>query len=257
MTLFIFLKYLSTLALPPASLFVGLAIALLLAAFRLRRLAILVATLALAEMLFLSFPPISDLMLGRLEDEARAAAQAAPRCCYKAIVVLGGGIQPAVPPYLDFPSLDASSDRIWLAARLYHDGVAPLIVVSGGGFLAIHGGLATTEAEAMRVFLTALGVPSESIMSEGESLNTIENLRYVHRIVGDQPVALVTSGYHMPRALKIARAAGLNVAAFPTDFRAIREVRTPWDNWIPSVDSLGQAATALHEFAAIYLDPRG
>src|SRR5215469_4268844 len=153
MTLFIFLKYLAALALPPASLFVGLLIALALRLFRLRRLAMVVAFLSIVQLMILSLPPVSDLLLGHLESQAHAAAQETPRCCYTAIVVLGGAIQPAAPPYLDFPGLDASSDRIWLAARLYHEGVAPRIVVSGGGFLAGEGIGATTEAEAMRVFL--------------------------------------------------------------------------------------------------------
>jgi uncharacterized SAM-binding protein YcdF (DUF218 family) len=109
----------------------------------------------------------------------------------------------------------------------------------------------------MRLFLVALGVPSEAITSEGKSLNTIENMRFVRAIVKDERVALVTSGYHMPRALKFARAVGLNAAAFPTDFRAIREVRAPWDNWIPSVDGLAASALALHEYAGLYLDGRG
>src|SRR5579872_3518111 len=112
MTFFVFLKYLTALALPPASLLVGLLIALVLLALRFRRLSAVVAVLSIAEILILSWMPVCDLILGHLEDMARAAAaQGAPRCCYKAIVVLGGGIQPAEPPYLDFPSLNSSSDR--------------------------------------------------------------------------------------------------------------------------------------------------
>jgi uncharacterized SAM-binding protein YcdF (DUF218 family) len=256
MTLFVFLKYLSQLAMPPASLFIGLAIAFVFKLLRFRRLAVLVATLSLVELLVLSFPPVGDLLIERLEDEARAAARAAPPCCYQVIVLLGGGMQPAMPPYLDFPALNPSADRIWLAARLYHAHVAPRIVVTGGSFRAKEGEPATTEADAMRVFLVALGVPSEAIVSEGEALNTIENMRFVRAIVKDERVALVTSAYHMPRSLRIARAVGLNVEAFPTDFRSIREIRTPWENWIPSGDGLGNSGLALHEYAALYLDFR-
>ena len=65
-------------------------------------------------------------------------------------------------------------------------------------------------------------MPSEAIVSEGSSLNTLENIRNVRAMVGDGRVALVTSGYHMPRALKIARQGNLNVGAFPTDWPAGR-----------------------------------
>ncbi len=256
MTSYVVLKYLSLLILPPASMLVGLVFAFALSLVKFRRLAGLVAVLSITETLVLSFPPVSDWLLGSLEDEARAAAKAAPRCCYKAIVVLGGGIQPAMPPYLPFPSLNPSSDRIWLAARLFHDELAPQIVVSGGYFRAAVGEPATTEADAMRVFLMALGVPAEAIVTEGKSLNTIENVRFVRNIVNDEPIALVTSAYHMPRALRLARAAGLNAAAFPSDYHAIRAIRPPWENWIPTADSLGASALALREYVALYLDPR-
>ena len=89
------------------------------------------------------------------------------------------------------------------------------IIVSGGSLLPLGGGPATTEAEAMRRFLVDLGVPSEAIVSEGNSLNTLENIRNVRQMVGDARVALVTSAFHMPRALKIARQGNLNVGAFP------------------------------------------
>jgi uncharacterized SAM-binding protein YcdF (DUF218 family) len=256
MTVFVFLKYLSQLVMPPASLYIGLVVAFAFSLLRFRRMAVLVATLSLVEMLVLTFPPVGDWMITTLEDKARAAARAAPPCCYEAIVLLGGGIQPAVPPYLDFPSLNPSADRIWLAARLYHNHVAPRIVVTGGNFLAKAGEPATTEADAMRIFLMALGVPSEAIVAEGRALNTIENMRFVHEMVKNERVALVTSGYHMPRALMIARAVGMNVEAFPTDWRAIRELRPPWENWVPSNDGLGNAGLALHEYAALYLDFR-
>jgi uncharacterized SAM-binding protein YcdF (DUF218 family) len=133
---------------------------------------------------------------------------------------------------------------------------APRIIVSGGSFLAQHGGPPTTEAEAMRVFLLDLGVPAEAITDEGRALNTIENIRNVREIVGAGRVALVTSAYHMPRALRIARQAGLEAGAFPTDFHAVRATRVPWDNWLPSIGGLHQSTLALREIVALNLDFR-
>ena len=115
---------------------------------------------------------------------------------------------------------------------------------------------ATTEAAAMRLFLIDLGVPADAIVSEDRSINTIENIRYVRRMVGDGRVALVTSAYHMPRALLIAEREKLAVAAFPTDFRALRATRPVWDNWIPSAESLFIGCLAARELLAINLDWR-
>ena len=255
MNSFVVVKYLTFLLMPPASLAVGTILGLLLLALGWRRLgwaAILTASVVTS---ILAWPPLGDTLLGYVEDQARIAEKATPRCCYDAIVVLGGGIAPAIPPERDFPSLTESSDRIWVAARLYKQGVAPRIIVSGGGFLSSNGP-ATTEAEAMRRFLVELGVPDSAIVSEGQSDNTIENIRNVRKIVQDRPVALVTSGYHMPRAIRIAKAANLNVAAFPVNFHALRSTRPPWENWLPTLEGMGETILALHEIIGIWLDRR-
>ncbi|WIM10112.1 YdcF family protein [Enhydrobacter sp.] len=256
MTTFIVLKILGSLILPPASLAVAAILCLLLLLLRRRRLAFTFLGLAVAEIAILSFPPVSDALMAHLENQARVAAASAPRCCFDAIVVLGGGIIPAVPPARPFPDLNDNADRMWLAARLFHQGIAPRIIVSGGGFMAREDAAATTEAAAMRLFLLDLGVPSEAIVSEDRSINTIENLRYVHRMVGERRVALVTSAWHMPRALLIAKREKLAVSAFPTDFRALPETRPFWENWIPSAESLLIGCVAVREILAINLDWR-
>jgi uncharacterized SAM-binding protein YcdF (DUF218 family) len=256
MNSFVVVKYLSSLLMPPASLAVGTIVGLVLLALGRRRLgwsAILAAAIVTS---LLSWPPVADALLVHVEDQARAAERATPRCCYDAIVVLGGGIAPAVPPQREFPTLTDSADRIWAAARLYKQGVAPRIIVSGGGFLAADNDPATTEAEAMRRFLVDLGVPDEAIVSEGKSDNTIENIRNVRKLVQDRPVALVTSAYHMPRAMRIARTANVNAGAFPVNFRALRSTRPPWENWLPTVSGMADALLALHEIAGIWFDWR-
>jgi uncharacterized SAM-binding protein YcdF (DUF218 family) len=246
-------KFLAQLALPPASLAIGLVVAGVLALMGLRRLARLAMVLAIAQLLLLSLPPVADALIASLQDQTRAEAKAAPACCYDAIVVLGGGIGPAEPPHIPEPHLTDSADRIWHAARLYRRGLAPRIIVSGGG----NGDGGMSEAEAMRLFLTDLGVPNEAIVIEGSSLNTIENIRYVRKLVKEGRVALVTSASHMPRALRLARIAGLNVAAFPTDWGPPPQARPAWQDWIPSLGALSISTIALVEILANTFDRRG
>jgi uncharacterized SAM-binding protein YcdF (DUF218 family) len=253
---FVLLKILASLIMPPGALAVGVVLALLLALVRWRRLSRIVLGLAIAYTLVLAFQPVGDVLMRHLEDQARAAEREAPPCCYDAIVVLGGGIAAAHPPQQPLPDLTENADRIWQAARLWRRGAAPRIIVTGGSFLAQHGGPATTEAEAMRVFLLDLGVPTEAIIDEGEALNTIDNIRNVRTIVGDGRVALVTSAFHMPRALQLATRAGLRAAAFPTDYQAVTAKRLPWDNWLPSLEGLRLSTAALKEIVALNLDFR-
>jgi uncharacterized SAM-binding protein YcdF (DUF218 family) len=256
MDTFAFLKIASLLVTPPASLTVGALLALVLLAFRWRRLALLVLVLAVAHVMILSFPPVGDALMGSLEKQSRAAEAAAPPCCYDAIVVLGGGIGAAHPPEMPNPHLNDGADRIWQAARLWKRGIAPRIIVTGGSFLAQNGGPPTTEADAMRVFLLDLGVPADAITDEGKALNTIENIRNVRAIVGTAKVALVTSAYHMPRALRLAQRAGLDVGAFPADYQVVPAGRLPWDNWLPAIGALEMSNLALREMVALNLDYR-
>ncbi|MEI7933348.1 MAG: YdcF family protein, partial [Alphaproteobacteria bacterium] len=202
MTIFIVLKFLAQLVTPPGMLVLGLMVGGLLVLLRLPRPGKIVAMLGVAQAVIFSLNPVADAMLMPLEDRARAEAASAPACCYGAIVVLGAGVVTSAPPLRPDPELTDSSDRLWQAARLYHRGLAPRIIVSGGSYAARRGGPTQTEAEAMREVLLALGVPADRIILEARSLNTIDNIREIRGLVGTERIALVTSGHHMPRALK-------------------------------------------------------
>ncbi len=253
---FALLKTLYSLAMPPASLALALLVGLALALLGWRPAVRWMLALAIVQLLVMSFPPVGDAAFRYLEDQARTAELAAPRCCFDAIVVLGGGVAPAIPPAREFPRLVNGADRVWQAARLYHAKVASRIIVSGGGYMAQPDVPITTEAAAMRQFLMDLGVPADAIVSEAKSNNTIENIRNVRAIVGNGRVALITSAYHMPRALQLAALAGLDAAAFPTDFRSLPEARPVWEDWLFSVDALELSIGALREVIAMNLDIR-
>jgi uncharacterized SAM-binding protein YcdF (DUF218 family) len=255
---FIILKILGQLASPMGVFTAGLIVGAVLILFRLPRLGRLVAALAIVQLIVFSLSPVSNALMLPLEDEARAEAAAAPACCYDAIVVLGGSIGPAVPPLRPDPELFDSSDRVWHAARLFHRGLAPRIVVSGGSYLVETGQApqTQTEAMAMRQFLVALGVPEAAIAMEGKSLNTIENMEETRALVGTGKVALVTSGYHMPRALRLAKRAGLNAEAFPTDWQALPGTSPWWESLTPSAGALIASGIAIREYLALAFDYR-
>ena len=258
MNSFIILKILAQFASPMGVFTAGLVVAAVLALLRWPRLARLVAGVAIAQLIVFSLYPVSGALMRPLEDEARAEAAAAPACCYEAIVVLGGGIGPAVPPLRPDPELFDSSDRVWHAARLFHRGLAPRIVVSGGSYLVETGQAPQTQTEAlaMRQFLVALGVPESAIAMEGKSLNTIENMQETRALVGSGRIALVTSGFHMPRALRLARKAGLDAEAFPTDWQVLPTASPWWESLTPSVGALAASGIAIREYLAWAFDYR-
>ena len=68
----------------------------------------------------------------------------------------------------------------------------------------------------------ALGIAHERITAEEQSRNTVENAVFSQLLAHPQPGErwlLVTSAYHMPRAMAAFRAAGFAVEAYPVDWR--------------------------------------
>lgn len=119
------------------------------------------------------------------------------------MVVLGAAVWPGGRPS---PSLRR---RLATGARLWRDGQAPLLIVSGG--LGRHG---PSEAAVMRDLARKLGVPDGRIVTEDQSRSTFANARNVAGLMrarGLRRALLVTDGYHLPRARATFRAFGVEV----------------------------------------------
>jgi uncharacterized SAM-binding protein YcdF (DUF218 family) len=175
----------------------------------------------------------------------------------QAIVLLGGGTRPHLPPR-PMSEMNEAGDRVGYAAKLYHEGKAPFIVVSGG-FIEFFGST-VPEADAMQELLMAYGVPEDAIVREDRSRNTYENALYVREIAdaeGFNQILLVTSGLHMPRSVAIFEHQGFEVLPAPADFLATWDVegRTSdvgMDGWvlkmIPNSERLDHSTRSLREY---------
>ncbi|PSN19781.1 hypothetical protein C7271_05525 [filamentous cyanobacterium CCP5] len=174
----------------------------------------------------------------------------------EAIVVLGGGVKPAIPPR-PWVDLAEGGDRIIHGVRLYQAGKAPLLVLSGGRIPWQGGG--PPESGDMAAIAAALGVPSQAIWQDPDSLNTYENAVNVRELLesrGIRRILLVTSAMHMPRSLAIFQKQGFEAIAAPTDFliseQEIDEPRTTLAGQllalIPQSENLQDLTRALKEY---------
>ncbi len=136
------------------------------------------------------------------------------------IVVLGGAISPGVSDARDSIALDEAAERITATAELARRYPDARIIFSGGsGSLLEREG---PEAPFAVRELMALGVAHDRITAEEQSRNTIENAVYSRLLANPKPGErwlLVTSAYHMPRAMAAFRAADFPVEAYPVDWR--------------------------------------
>ena len=75
-------------------------------------------------------------------------------------------------------------------------------------------------------------------------------------LVQDKPIALVTSPYHMLRAMRLAACCGLNAMAFPADWESSWATRLVCQNWPPTGEAQATSATAIWEYLALAFDYR-
>jgi uncharacterized SAM-binding protein YcdF (DUF218 family) len=80
----------------------------------------------------------------------------------------------------------------------------------------------STEALLARKFMSQMGIAPERVTIEDKSRNTDENARFTAAIVHPQPSQrwiVVTSAFHMPRAMGLFEKAGFHPIAYPVAFR--------------------------------------
>ena len=102
------------------------------------------------------------------------------------------------------------ADRIDKAIEVYQKDPTPPILIPSGGKGDDED---ISEAEAMEKYLVEHGIPKENIIKEDRSMTTRENLLFSKKIIsqrgGSPYVALVTSNYHVYRALSLCESIDL------------------------------------------------
>lgn len=179
------------------------------------RVAVVAASLAL---LIAGLGPLGNLLFLPLEGRFAAVSGGAPP---SGIVVLGGAVDTVVGERHGVVTLAEAGERITAAVELARRYPAARIILSGGRPVLMPGKL--READETVALLTALGVSAERIVVENASRNTWQNAVYSRDVA--KPAAgerwlLVTSAYHMPRAIGVFRRAGWpSIEAYPVDYR--------------------------------------
>ena len=137
------------------------------------------------------------------------------------LIVLGAQVWPEGQPS------NALRVRCESALQAWREGLAPVIICCGGQ----GADEPITEAECMRRWFEAQGVPASALMLDETSTNTRENLRHAHAIMdenGWRTAAVATSDYHLRRALWIARDEGIDACGISA------ESSKSLDLWLPN-----------------------
>jgi uncharacterized SAM-binding protein YcdF (DUF218 family) len=138
---------------------------------------------------------------------------------FDAVCILGGG---TLEDADGNGELGDGGDRLAVAAALVHAGKAPLVVASGSRIGAIDSG-DRNLADETATLLGGLGVPPEKIirLASGPE-NTAQELAAYKDLIaarGWRRVGLVSSAWHLPRALRLCARIGLVMVPIPADHR--------------------------------------
>ena len=211
--------------------------------WRQRRLLVALAALILFWLLAAGWLTRPLLAFVQRPPSTTAALHFGPRTF---IVLLGNGTERTlagtlVPKSDALPRIDKTAE---IYAQCRRNGAACTVIVSGGN--PQHH--AQSEADNYAPYLLARHVAPDDLLLENTSLTTYENAAHVARILRsehDETLILVTSAYHMPRAMLDFRRFGLNPQP------AVSNARSAPIGLLPRISTLMNANVALHELIGI------
>ncbi|GAA3753749.1 vancomycin permeability regulator SanA [Spinactinospora alkalitolerans] len=152
---------------------------------------IALGALALAA---LAFTPVTWLHVSTADHrDALADAPARP-----VAIVLGAGLTPDGRPT---PSL---ARRLDIAAELYRSGRVEAILATGDNSLDSY-----NETDAMRGHLIEAGVPEAKAAGDYAGFSTWDSCVRAREVFGVEKATVVTQSFHLPRAVALCRAAGI------------------------------------------------
>ena len=187
-----------------------------------RRFARAIGLAAILILFVAAISPLGRILVAPLEDRfPQPAADLPPP---HGIIVLGGAVDGRISKARGQASGEETErvDEAVILAKRYPEA---RIVFSGGSGWPFD---ESTEAPQARKLMVELGVDPTRIALEEKSRNTVENARFTAAMVHPGPSErwlIVTSAFHMPRAMGLFRKAGFDAIAYPVAYRTPVE----WD----------------------------
>lgn len=219
--MFFYVSKIAWIILQPSNvlLFMVLAAAAALFTSGLQRFARPLLVTAAAGYVVLGFSPLSGALLSGLENRfQRSDLTRGPPVA--GIIILGGAEDGRAGPQRELAGLNEAAERLTEGAALGLRFTSAKVVFTGGSGLLLDA-MAPQGATASGL-LRALGIDNERLIIEDKARNTWENAVLTKAMINPKPGErwlLVTSAFHMPRAIGCFRTVGIAVEPWPVDYR--------------------------------------
>jgi uncharacterized SAM-binding protein YcdF (DUF218 family) len=184
--------------------------------------------------------PIGPLLLAPLEQRF-PVPQSLDRV--DGIIVLAGAELPGLSARFGHPQFNLYTDRLTTFLLLANSFPQAWLVHSGGGTGRL------SQSDPARELVLGTGIDPGRVMFEAESRNTCEGARLARELVRPATSTrwlLVTSAFHMPRAVACFRAVDWDVLPYPTDFKHGESLF-----YFSAVANLQELDFALHEWIGL------
>lgn len=206
------------LLLQPLSLAFLLALCGLLAGLmRWHRLRFILSATGILVLFVTLFTTAGTMALQALEARfPRPENEGSPGC----ILVLGGGFDGDVTRLRGGVALNQGGERYLEALRLALLHPQAKILISGGDG-SLTGGYEDDGAIARRMF-AGFGIQADRLITDPQSRNTFENAQNSALLIRQNGLGnclMITSAFHMPRAVGMMRKAGVSITPWPVDYR--------------------------------------
>ena len=191
-----------------------------------------------------SLPVVSNNLIYYLEKDYKLLkpSEISPA---DAIVVLSGMVQPVKTNQNINYEFSGSVDRILAGIDLYKNNKSSFLILTRG---KVPWSTGIPEGEYLKEFAIRFGIPEQNILLTSEAQNTDQEAKAVKNILSNnkKKIILVTSAFHMPRAIKVFDTAGLQPTAFAVDFK-VPAKRITFLSFLPSADSFQQTSFFVRE----------
>ncbi len=240
----IIVEFFQAFVLPSVFIFILFLTGIVLFFLKKRKTSIILIIISFALYYFFSITPIADFLLVPLE---RKYSYPSKDLIEKpsVIVVLSGGVKSRE---LSLPSVfgDSTLFRLNEALKIYSlRKEKPKIIVSGTSPINEY----SKEALFGANFLELYGVPKDMVSFEVFSTDTFEHALELKKIIGNKEFLLITSAYHLPRAVRTFKKVGLSPIPLPTDYQV--EGNYNLLDFLPQPKNLKKSNLAFHEYFGI------
>jgi uncharacterized SAM-binding protein YcdF (DUF218 family) len=194
--------------------------------------------------------PLGMLLIAPLEDRFPLPPSDLPPP--EGIIVLGGAINDQASAARGETVFDEGGERLTEAVVLAKRYPQARVVYTSGS--ASFTGATSTEALQGRKLMSQMGIAPERVTIEDKSRNTDENARFTAAIAhpqASQQWIIVTSAFHMPRAMGVFEKAGFHPIAYPVAFRTLGRSRDDLRLTFEPARNLRNFEVAVHEWIGL------